>query len=97
MEHRRSGAVELTTSDGIAIGSTWAEHADVITVDPLDSCYQVGYGDAGGVALTLLSEQQPFATADDAGNMVPGKPNPKQVTVTAMTAGRLPAVVGADC
>ena len=88
---------DLATEDGVTIGSTWAEHADVITVDPLDSCFQVGYADAGGIDVVLLSDTDSFAAPDDAGDLVAGDPDPEQVTVIELRAGRHPTFVFTDC
>ncbi len=88
---------ELVTEDGVAIGSTWADHADAITIDPIDSCFQVGYADAGGVDVVLLSATEPFAAPDESGEFVPGDPDPADVTVIELRAGRHPTFVFADC
>lgn len=88
---------DLVTDDGVAVGSTWAEHVDVITIDPLDSCFQIGNAEAGGVDVVLLSTGEPFATADDAGEFVAGDPDPAQTTVIELRAGRHPTFVFADC
>jgi hypothetical protein len=90
-------STDVTTEDGIAIGSTWNEHADTITIDPLDSCFQVGYADAGGIDVVLLSSTEPFASPNDAGDFVAGEPDPEQVTVIELLAGRHPTFVFADC
>ena len=88
---------DLVTEDGLAIGSTWADHSDVIAVDPLDSCFQVGNADAGGVDVVLFSATEPFAVPNDAGEFVAGDPDPTQVTVIELRAGRHPTSLFADC
>lgn len=90
-------STDLTTEDGVAIGSTWADHTDVIVVDPLDSCFQVAYADAGGIDVVLLSGTDAFAAPNDAGELVAGDPDPTQVTVIELRAGRHPTFVFADC
>jgi hypothetical protein len=89
---------ELRTEDGIVIGSTLAEHADVITFDPELSCYQVAYGAAAGIDVTLLSDDGVFAAPNaDGDGLVLGDPDPTLVTVQAMSAGELPVPLFADC
>ena len=89
---------ELTTDDGIAIGSTLADFADVITFDPAVSCFQVAFGTAAGIDVTLLSEDGPFASPNSDGDgLVIGDPDPALVTVIEMRAGQLPVFVFADC
>lgn len=90
-------STDLVTEDGIAIGSTWADHVDIITIDPFDSCFQVGYADAGGVDVVLISSTEPFAAPDDSGEFVAGDPDPSEVTVNELRAGRHPTFVFADC
>jgi hypothetical protein len=89
---------DLATDAGIVIGSTWAEHADVISLDPFNSCVTVGYAIAGGVDITLSSPDEPFAAPDPgSGEFVTGDVDPSRVTVVEMRAGRLPEFVDADC
>ena len=88
---------ELATADGVTIGSTWADHAEVIAVDPLNSCLQVGYADSGGIDVVLLSATEPFAAPNDDGEFVAGDPDRAQVTVIELRAGEHPAFVFADC
>lgn len=88
---------ELATDDGVVIGATWADHADVLTFDPFDSCFQLGYADAGGIDVVLLSATEPFVAPNDAGDVVPGDTDPEQVTVIELRAGRHPTFVFADC
>ncbi len=89
---------ELATDAGIVIGSTWAEHADVISLDPFNSCFTLGYAIAKGIDITLSSPDEPFAAPDpDSGEFVTGDVDPSRVTVVEMRAGRLPEPVDADC
>jgi hypothetical protein len=80
----------LTTIDGVAAGSTWADHVDVL--DVADSgCYSVGYGTtSGGIGVELLSAGDPFLAYDDDGNEIPTEPDPADVTVTQLSAGTRP-------
>ena len=89
---------EISTDDGIAIGSTLAEFADTITFDPAMSCYQVAYGMASGIDITLISDDGVFAAPNaDGDGLDIGDPDPTRVTVREMTAGQLPVYVFADC
>jgi hypothetical protein len=89
---------QLTTDDGMAIGSTLAEFTDVITFDPAVSCFQVVDGSAAGIDVTLLSDDGDFATpAPDGEGLELGDPDPAKVTVVEMRAGQLPVSVFADC
>lgn len=89
---------EITTDDGIAIGSTLAEFADTITFDPAMSCYQVAYGMASGIDVTLISDDGVFAAPNPDGDGLDiGDPDPTKVTVREMTAGQLPVFLFADC
>jgi hypothetical protein len=88
----------LTTDEGLSIGSTLDEFADVITFDPARSCYQVADGSAAGIDVTLLSDDGVFAApASDGDGLVLGDPDPTAVTVIEMRAGQLPVFVFADC
>lgn len=88
----------LTTEDGMSIGSTLDEFADVITFDPALSCFQTADGSAAGIDVTLLSDDGAFATpAPDGDGVVLGDPDPAAVTVIEMRAGQLPVSVLADC
>lgn len=91
------GASDLVTEDGVVIGATWADHADVITVDPFNSCFQIAYADAGGIEVVLQSSTEPFAAPDEDGEFVAGDPDPADVTVIELRAGRHPIDVFADC
>lgn len=93
-----SAPSDLTTQDGIAIGSTLADHADVITFDPAVSCFQVAYGAAEGIDVTLLSDDGVFSAPSADGDGVDlGDPDPALVYVQAMSAGELPVFLFADC
>ena len=89
---------EITTDDGIAIGSTLAEFADTLTFDPALSCYPVAYGMASGIDVTLISDDGVFAAPNaDGDGLDIGDPDPTRVTVREMTAGQLPVNLFADC
>lgn len=95
---RVDGPTELTTGDGITIGSTLDDFAETITFDPALSCYQVAFGSAAGIDVTLLSDDGVFAAPDDDGDGFDlGDPDPALVTVIEMRAGQLPVFVFADC
>lgn len=92
------GSAELATEDGISIGSTLADHADVVTFDPAVSCYQVAFGAAAGIDVTLLSDDGVFAAPNAAGDGLDlGDPDPALVTIQSMSAGELPVFLFADC
>ena len=92
-----SASSDLASTDGITIGSTWADHVDALAVEPLNSCFQVAYAGAGGIDVTLVSADEPFAAPNDDGDFVAGDPDPAAVTVIEMSAGELPFFVFADC
>lgn len=92
------GQSDLATEDGIVIGSTLADFVDVIEYDPAMSCYQVAYGTASGIDVTLLSEDGVFAAPNaDGDGLDVFDPDPTMVTVTELRAGQLPVFVFADC
>ncbi len=92
------GQSDLDTEDGIVIGSTLADFVDVIEYDPAMSCYQVAYGTASGIDVTLLSEDGVFAAPNaDGDGLDVFDPDPTMVTVTELRAGQLPVFVFADC
>jgi len=88
---------DIASEDGVTIGATWADIESIVVVDPLDSCFQVGYADAGGIEVVLLSASEPFAAPDDSGTFVANDLDPEAVTVIEMLAGRHPEFVFADC
>lgn len=88
----------LTTEDGLAIGSTLDEFADLITFDPALGCFQIVDGSAAGIDVTLESDDGDFATpAPDGEGIELGDPDHAAVTVVEMRAGQLPESVVADC
>lgn len=91
------GTSALATPDGVSVGETWADHADVITVDPFDSCFSVAYAAAEGVEVTLQSSGDLFAAPNDDGEFVAGDPDPATTTVIGLSAGELPVFRFADC
>lgn len=78
----------LSTEDGLTTGSTLAEFADLITFDPALACFQIVDGSAAGIDVTLVSDDDDFATST---------PDPAAVTVVEMRAGQLPMPVADDC
>lgn len=95
---RLDGRSDLATDDGIVIGSTLADFVDVIEYDPTMSCYQIAYGTASGVEVTLLSDDGVFAAPNaDGDGLDVFDPDPALVTVTELRAGQLPVFVFDDC
>jgi hypothetical protein len=86
----------LTMANGITIGSSWADHVDEIIIGD-GGCYSVGYGDSEGVAVVVESAGEPFLSFADDGSAVIGEPDPADVTVIELRAGRSPIFVYADC
>jgi hypothetical protein len=87
---------ELAAPSGLDVGSTWADFADIITVDP-GGCYSVGYGTAEGVTLAMQSSGEPFVVVDDEGTESPGAPDPADVTIMQMQAGDQVTYLFEDC
>jgi hypothetical protein len=73
--------------------------SDFVGVVDLDGggCYWLGWGDAAGVELTMMSAGEPFGSFDTEGNYVIGSPAPADVTVLALAAGDLPFFLFEDC
>jgi hypothetical protein len=86
----------LSAPSGLDVGSTWAEFADVITVNP-GGCYSVGYGTADGVTLAMQSSGEPFVNVDEDGNETPSSPDPADVTIMQMQAGEQVTYLFEDC
>lgn len=92
------GRSDLATDDGIVIGSTLADFVDVIEYDPAMSCYQLAYGTASGIEVTLLSDDGVFAAPNaDGDGLDLFEPDPARVTVTELRAGQLPVFLFGDC
>ncbi len=89
-------APRLFTANGISIGSVMSDFLDSAQIAD-GGCYTVGYGDASGVTLTLLSSGEPFASFDDDGNYVLGSPPPDDIEVLGMSSGDLPYFLYEDC
>jgi hypothetical protein len=88
----------LATADGISIGSRWSDHPGTIAVPSGgNACYQVGFGTAGDIDVTLLSEGEWFVTPQDDGTWVTAVPDPADVTVMALSAGSRPIYLYEDC
>lgn len=88
----------LATADGISIGSRWSDHPGQIDVAADgNACYQVGFGTAGGIDVTLISDGEWFVTPQDDGTWVTAVPDPADVTVMALTAGSRPIYLYEDC
>jgi hypothetical protein len=86
----------LTMGNGITVGSSWADHVDEIVIGD-GGCYSVGYGDSEGVAVVVQSAGEPFLSFADDGSPIIGQPDPADVTVIELSAGRSPTFVFADC
>lgn len=86
----------LTMANGITIGSSWADHVDEIIIAD-GGCYTVGYGDSEGVGVIVQSAGEPFLSFADDGSVVFGEPEPADVTVIELSAGRSPVFLFADC
>ncbi len=79
----------LATSDGITVGSTWADHVDDLDVSEV-GCYAIGYATTSGIDVVLSSAGEPFLAYDDDGNEIPTEPDPRDVTVLELSAGPRP-------
>ena len=86
----------IAAPSGLDVGSTWAEFADRITVNP-GGCYSVGYGLADGVTLAMQSSGEPFVNVDEDGTETPGAPDPADVTIMQMQAGEQVTYLFEDC
>jgi hypothetical protein len=89
-------APALTMANGTTVGSSWADHVDEIVIGE-GGCYSVGYGDSEGVAVVLQSAGEPFLSFAADGSAIIGDPDPADVTVIELSAGRSPTFVFADC
>lgn len=89
-------APQPTTAEGITVGSVISDFPGVVDVGE-GGCYSVGYGDASGVELTLLSSGEPFLYFDEEGNYVLQVPAPEDLTVLSLVAGDLPYFLFDDC
>lgn len=90
------GAPQVFTAEGITVGSVMSDFVGVVDIDG-GGCYSVGWGDAAGVELTMLSTGEPFGSFDTEGNYVIGNPAPADVTVLALSAGDVPFYLYEDC
>ena len=89
-------APQLSTVEGITIGSVMSDFVGVVALDG-GGCYTVGYGDASGVELMMQSTGEPFGTFDGDGNYVIGNPSPADVFVLSLSAGDRPYFLFDDC
>jgi hypothetical protein len=89
-------APQISTAQGITVGSRWSDHLDDMFVGE-GGCYTTGYGDTQGMRLALLSVGEPFATFDEDGTYVTFTPDPADVTVLTMTAGEVTYFLYEDC
>jgi hypothetical protein len=87
---------QLFTVDGITVGSRLNDFVDIVDLD-VGGCYTVGYGEVGGVDVTLISDGELFGYFDDDGEYVFGDPAPTDVTVVRLSAGERPVSLFADC
>ncbi|MEK7424272.1 MAG: hypothetical protein AAB131_10580 [Actinomycetota bacterium] len=86
----------LVTAAGIGLAARWADHLDAMDVPP-GGCYDLGYGDADGISLDLLSTGVAFLVVDAAGNGTPTLPDPADVRVVSMRAGAQVGYLYLDC
>ena len=91
-----SASAPLVTADGVTIGSRYADHLGVMTVNE-GGCFTQGSGEIAGVVLLVSSESVPFSSFDDAGNYVGQTPDPADIVVTSLQAGDEPLYLFADC
>lgn len=92
------GPSGLATDSGLRIGSTLADFVDLIAYDPAMSCFQVAFGSAAGIGVTLLSDDGVFAAPSADGEQLEVfEPDPNLVSVIEMQAGQHPEFVFADC
>ena len=92
-----AGLGALATAEGITVGSRWADHLTVITVEP-GGCYTTGYGRTNdGIRLELLGGT--WSRTDDDGGYVALLPDPAsvEIEVDAMAAGELVNHLTYDC
>ena len=89
-------APQPTTAEGITVGSVLSDFPGAVDVGQ-GGCYSVGYGDASGVELTLLSAGQPFLYFDEEGNFVLQTPAVEDLSVLSLVAGDLPYFLFDDC
>ena len=91
------GASTLATSQGITIGSRWADFLDTMNVGS-GGCYSDGGGTTDDeVSLFLRSSGTPFSGVDEAGNYAVFSPDPADVTVVQMQAGSQIGTLYGDC
>jgi len=60
-------------------------------------CFLNSSGSIDGVLVSVVSAGATFGSFDDAGNFVPGDPNPADVSVTGLDTGDYPFDTNADC
>lgn len=86
----------LQATSGVTTGSLWSDFPAMNV--GTSGCYTVGYGNIGGIDLTLLSSGETFGAYDDLGNFVAVMPVPADVSVLSMTAGSIPIDgIESDC
>lgn len=90
------GGSALTTASGVTGGSLWSDFPTMITPGQ-GGCYLNSSGSIDGVLVSVVSAGATFGSFDDAGNFVPGDPNPADVSVTSMDTGDYPFDTNADC
>ena len=88
-------APPLASGGGVTVGSRWSDFPAMVVGE--GGCSSIGSGSVDGIVLTVLSEGTPFGAVDASGEVVPGRPDPADVVVIAMSAGEAPADTAADC
>jgi hypothetical protein len=88
----------LIDTNGLGIGSRGSNFPGAITMIPDNGCYVYSVGEAAsGITLGLVSDGQPFATVDGAGNVIGHRPPQSDVFVEAMYTGDGIIATEGDC
>ena len=101
--HARAAAGEpspIVTDGGLAHGSVWADHPEVVLDPPgsYTSCYSLGYGTTpDGIRVVLESMTTMFGSWDLDGKFVEQVPPAAEVTVVGMWAGEQVGTLTDDC
>ena len=90
------GGSTLRTTSGVTGGSLWSEFPTMITPGQ-GGCFLNSSGSIDGVLVSVVSAGATFGSYDDAGNFVPGDPNPADVSVIGLDDGDFPFDTNADC
>ncbi|MDO8363534.1 MAG: hypothetical protein Q7V88_11605 [Actinomycetota bacterium] len=95
----RSTAGPFATSEGISVGTTWAEIQDLVTIPPRSYCASWAYAATeSGVRVTLYSQDIPFVETDPVTIVETfHDPDPSRVVVQDLSAGEVRFDVHGDC